>query len=209
MLNIFIGVDDRQPIAFTTLATSIMWRSTKPVAITPLVLDQLPIKRRGLTQFTFGRYLVPYLMEYKGTALFLDADMIVTGDIAELFSLADPQYGVQVVKGSRRFEWPSLMLFNCSKCTRLTPQFIDNPNEWPQALDWAPVGELPPEWNHCIGYEDKKDSKLLHYTAGIPIFEETKKLGFVDEWKEVHRYANSSVTWEELMGTSVHKEVVA
>lgn len=148
-------------------------------------------------------------MEYKGTALFLDADMIVTGDIAELFSLADPQYGVQVVKGSRRFEWPSLMLFNCAKCTRLTPQYIDNPNEWPQALDWAPVGELPPEWNHCIGYDLNKEAKLLHYTAGIPIFEETKKLGFVEEWKEVHRYANSSVTWEELMGTSVHKEVVA
>lgn len=203
-MQIFIGVDSRQPVAFTALATSIMWRSSKPVSIAPLILEQLPIKRRGLTEFTFSRYLVPYLMGFKETALFLDADMIVQGDVAELFSLANPEYGVQVVKGQRRFEWPSLMLFNCEKCTQLTPEYIDNEQNWPNSLDWAPVGDLPAEWNHCIGYDEPKEAKLLHYTAGIPIFEETKKLGYVEEWKKVHQYANSSVKFNELMGNSVH-----
>jgi len=164
-------------------------------------------------------------MGYKGTALFLDADMLVMGDIAELFALADPRYGVQVVKNARRFEWPSLMLFNCEKCTKLTPEYIDNPNNWPQSMDWAEVGELPSKWNFCIGYDKPKcpheglctdfacanecKPKLLHYTAGIPIFEQTTKLGFVEEWKQAHKYANSSVSWDDLMGQSVHKGVVA
>lgn len=146
-------------------------------------------------------------MGYKGTALFLDGDMLVNGDISELFSLADPKYGVQVVKGSRRFEWPSLMLFNCEKCKNLTPELIEVGSV--QDLSWAEVGELPAEWNHCIGYDEPKEAKLLHYTAGLPIFEETKKLGFVDEWKEMHRFANGTVGWEELMGSSVHKPMVA
>ena len=210
-MQIYIGVDERQPVAFTALATSIMWRSSEPVSITPLIIEQLPIKRRGLTSFTYSRYLVPWLMGYKGTALFLDADMLVTGDIAELFSLADPEYGVQVVKGSRRFEWPSLMLFNCEKCTRLTPQYIDSEVNHPQSLDWARVGGLPAEWNHCIGYDAPLAgdlAKLLHYTAGIPVFDQTIKLGHKDKWDEARKYANSTVSWEDLMGTSVHTEVV-
>jgi lipopolysaccharide biosynthesis glycosyltransferase len=114
MLNIFIGVDVRQPIAYTALQSSIIARASVPVSITPLLIDSLPITRRGLTDFTYTRYLPPYLMGYKGTALFLDADMIVLEDIKELFDLADDRYAVQVVKAKDRFEWPSMMLFNCA-----------------------------------------------------------------------------------------------
>jgi hypothetical protein len=148
-------------------------------------------------------------MGYEGTALFMDADMIVLDDIAELFALSNPDYGVQVAKVSRQFEWPSLMIFNCEKCQQLTPEYIDDERNNLFAMNWAKVGELPLEWNHTIGYDKPKEAKILHYTAGIPIFEETKKLGYVDEWKKAHSYANSTVSWEELMGNSVHREVIA
>lgn len=208
MLPIFVGVDSRQPIAFTALVHSIMWRSTKPVSVTPLNLEQLPITRRGLTEFTYSRFLVPYLMGFKGTALFLDADMIVKGDISELFSLADGS-AVQVVKNPRRFEWPSLMLFNCEKCRGLTPEFVEDEKNSLFDFAWAEsIGDLPAEWNHCIGYDEPKEAKLLHYTSGIPIFDEVQKFGYQEEWKEAHRYANASVKWEDLMGASVHKEIV-
>lgn len=133
--------------------------------------------------------------------------MLVLGDISELFDLADPQYAVQVVKNKRRFEWPSLMLFNCEKCKALTLGYVEKENLFDFA--WAEsIGDLPAEWNHCIGYDEPKQAKLLHYTTGIPIFEQTKKFGYVEEWKEVHQYANGTVSWEELMGNSVHAEVV-
>lgn len=209
MRQIFVGVDVRQPVAFTVLQHSIIARSSVPVAVTPLLIDQLPIKRRGLTDFTFTRYLVPYLMGYKGTALFLDADMLVLSDIEELFQLADGS-AVQVVKHGpeRRFEWPSLMLFNCEKCQALTPEYIEQ--NMPQTFKWGEVGALPREWNFLVGYDEANElPKILHYTMGIPAFKEVQKLGFVDEWHQELRASCSTVTWEELMGSSVHAKVLS
>lgn len=205
LLNIFIGVDVRQPIAYTALQSSIIARASKPVSITPLLIDSLPIERRGLTDFTFTRYLPPYLMNYQGTALFLDADMIVLDDICKLFKLADDNYAVQVVKAKNRFEWPSLMLFNCAKCTQLTPEFIEK--DQPQALRWGKVGELPKEWNHCVGYDEPNpNAKLIHYTMGIPAFKEVQHLERVEEWMQELQAANSTVSYTSLMGNSVHHE---
>ena len=45
MLKIFVGFDDRQIISFTTLVASIYDTASKPVAVSPLVLETLPITR--------------------------------------------------------------------------------------------------------------------------------------------------------------------
>lgn len=187
------------------MAHSIAWRSSKPVPIFYLILNQLPIKRRGLTEFTYSRYLVPWLCDYKGIALFADADMLVQGDIAELFALKD-ESAVQVMKHQKRFEWPSLMLFDCAKCTRLTPEYIDG-QTIPQNMDWADtIGDLPKEWNHCVGYAEKPEQtpKLIHYTKGIPVWPETKGCDYSDLWWKELEYCNSTVSHDELMGGSVH-----
>jgi hypothetical protein len=207
MLRVFIGSDPRQQIGPQVLAHSIAWRSSKPVSITYLVLDQLPIKRMGLTQFTFSRYLVPYLCDYQGIALFLDADMLVQGDIAELFSLKDSS-AVQVVKNAQRFEWPSMMLFDNSQCTRLTPEYIERGS--PQSFEWAEtVGDLPAEWNLCVGYDQPNpDAKLIHYTQGLPIWPETKGCEHSKAWLDELNLCNSSVSFQELMGNSVHAKHV-
>jgi len=119
-MRIFIGVDPRSPISYNVLQWSIVRNASKPVQIVPLVLPQLPIKRRGLTDFTFTRYLPPYLCNYRGTSIFLDADMVVEGDIHELASHMDGKHSVYVAKHQQRFEWPSMMVFNNEKCQRLT-----------------------------------------------------------------------------------------
>ena len=48
MLKIFVGFDERQRVSFTTLATSIFETASRPVSVSPLVLETLPITRRGL-----------------------------------------------------------------------------------------------------------------------------------------------------------------
>lgn len=206
MLKVMIGFDPRQPIAFQVLAHSIYRRSSVPVSITPLVLSNLPIKRRGLTEFTFSRYLVPWICGYEGKALFLDADMLCLGDVAELFELAEPYPSVCVSKNKLRFEWPSVMVFNNYQCSKLTPAYIDDPKTKPQTFEWANmVGELPGQWNHLVGYDEPNpNAKLVHFTAGIPCWPETKDCEFSQEWHQEARLANSSVSWEELMGPSVH-----
>lgn len=202
-----IGYDHRQPIALNVLQSSIYRNSSKPVSITPLVLTQLPLKREGLTPFTYSRFLVPYLCEFKGWALFLDLDMIVLGDIAELFNCADDKYSAMVVKNKMKFEWASAILFNCAKCKMLTPQFV---TEHPSLhnMSWLKpdeVGDLPAEWNHLVGYDEPKENpKLIHYTQGIPAFPETADCEYANSWVEEYKKMNSATTWVDLMGKSVH-----
>lgn len=210
-LRIFIGVDERQPVAYTIAHTSVMKNSSKPVAITPLLLSQLPIVRRGLTSFTFSRYLVPWLCGYEGHALFMDADTCTMGDVADL--PWNTEHPVSVVPHttvrkngqdvSVQFERPSVMLFNCERCTVLTPEFVQNGK--PHTLEWAQsVGELPAEWNYLVGYDSGKRAKLAHYTMGIPIFAETENDEFAEEWREVAQFSGKTCSWADIMGGSVH-----
>lgn len=131
----------------------------------------------------------------------MDPDMIVTGDIVELFNL-DMTSPVHMMKQQQRFEWPSMMVFDNAKCQHLTPEFVTNSPMYD--LAWADsVGDVPKDWNYCIGYEDKGDPKLWHYTKGIPVWPETEGLEpepWIKEWRD----SNATVSWQELMGQSVH-----
>lgn len=207
VLRVFVGYDHRQPISLNVLASSIYTRSSKPVAIVPLVLPQLPIKRQGLTPFTYSRFLVPYLCGYQGWALFLDLDMVLLDDIAKLFAMADDNYAVMVSKNELKFERASMILFNCAKCPMLTPEMIEtHPNL--HSIAWLPdelVGDLPREWNHLVGYDAPRENpKLVHYTQGVPAFPVTQDCEHADKWFAEHQQMNSVTNWEELMGNSVH-----
>lgn len=207
MLRVFIGYDHRQPISLNVLASSIYTRASQPVAITPLVLPQLPMTREGLTPFTYSRFLVPYLCRFEGWALFLDLDMVVLDDIAKLFELKDDKYAVMVSKNNLKFEWASVMLFNCDKCRMLTPTFIQTAPRLHDCSFVEPelIGDLPREWNHLVGYDaPREDPKLVHYTQGVPAFKETQLSELADKWFLEHQKMNFVKPWLELMGNSVH-----
>lgn len=206
MLKVFVGYDPRQPLAYNVLQHSIQRHTNEHVAVMPLKLDGLPIKRRGLTEFTYSRFLVPYLSGYTYESVFMDADIIVRGDIAELFKCLDKTCSVQVMQEQARFEWPSVMLFNNYKCRNLTPEFIDDPKNGLLDLAWAEkVGELPKEWNNCVGYaEFDPDAKLYHFTQGIPCWYETQGNEADAVWAEEFAEMRKTCGWKELMGRSVH-----
>jgi hypothetical protein len=205
-MRIFIGMDKRQPVAYTVLRYTLEKYASKPLMIQPLNIDFMPMKRRGLTDFTYTRYLVPYLCNYEGEALFIDADMIAQGDIMEIKALHDPDSSVSVVKNPLRFEWPSLMYFNNEKCKALTPEYIET--EKPQTFEWAEsVGELPTEFNHLVGYDaPNPKAKVIHFTQGLPIWDETKGCEFTEEWFKEANEAIGTCTYQELMGNSVHNQ---
>lgn len=209
-LRIYIGYDDRQVISYTVLQGSIVCQASQPVAIVPLSLPTLPIKRVGLTPFTFSRFLVPWLQDYRGWALFMDADILVLADIAQLFALADDSFAVMVVQNPRRFEWASVILFNCGHPANkaLTPAYVDDPKAPLFKFGWLKnhdIGDLPREWNHLVGYDKPRpDAKLVHYTMGIPPFEETRMCEYADHWMRAHKLVNATAPWAQLMGNSVH-----
>ena len=104
MIRIFIGYDSRETVAYHVLAHSIHSRATEPVSITPLMLSQLKQvltrKRNPLqsTDFSFSRFLTPYLCDFDGWAIFMDCDMLVLDDIAKLWAFRDDKYAVMCVK---------------------------------------------------------------------------------------------------------------
>ena len=217
-MQVFIGYDQRQPVAFQVLAHSIWKRASKPVTITRLDIRQLPIERQGLTEFTYSRYLVPWLCGFHGKALFLDADMLCLADVAELFDM-EVNSPVSVVKSENRFEWPSMMLFNNPLCRYAfghglnTPDFSFIEEGKPQNFEWAGgadnVGKLPPEWNHIVPYDgENPDAKIIHYTQGIPCFPETEGCEWGEAWRQEAQDAMSTVSWEAIMGKSVHKQAM-
>lgn len=177
----------------------------------PLLLPQLPITRRGLTDFTFSRFLVPYLCGYEGAAIFVDSDIIVQDDIAKLFDHFDDAAAVSVYKTTIAFERPAVMLFNNPRCKILTPDYIQDARNNPITLDWAEgrVGALPPRWHHIIPYDAPTDDMaLIHYTQGVPAFAETAAQPHAERWHVEKDAALRCCAWEELMGASVHKQAM-
>lgn len=210
MDKIFIGVDRRQWLAFTVLQYSIYSRASKPVQVIPLLISQLPIQRRGLTDFSFSRYLVPWLCQYEGRALFIDADFLCLDDINRLFDEFDENAAAQVVKSKHRFEWASLILFNCSKCTDLTVDYVNDTSSTPQELEWGDIGKLPAAWNYLVGYDapHAQQPSMVHYTQGIPGFLEMQGTPFFEEWQRDLAAATHTCSWIELMGQSIHAKPV-
>ena len=206
MNRVFIGYDPRQPVAFQVCAQSVWDAASKPVEIIRLDLRTLPLRRVGLTEFTYSRFLVPFLCGFEGHALFLDSDILVRGDIAGLFDAAErfPQCDVMMVKSQLKFEWPSVMMFNCAECGILTPDYVSSAKLFDYAWVKNP-GWIAPEWNHLVGYDEPNpNAMIVHFTKGIPVWEETRSCEFAGEWRETHMRTNSTVSHGELMGRSVH-----
>ncbi len=215
MIRIFIGFDARETVSFHVLSESIHSRATEPVSIAPVALPQLGglmwRERNSLqsTDFSFSRFLVPYLCDFDGWAIFMDCDMLVLDDIANLWKLRDESYAVQVVKHDHqpeestkflgapqtRYEkknWSSVMLFNCAKCTALTPEYVNTASGLDlHRFNWlgddALIGELPHRWNHLVAYDPHapvNEVSNLHYTIGGPYFDEYKDTEYAKEWFE-------------------------
>ena len=97
-MKVFVGYDPREDIAYQVCKHSIERRQPE-AEVHPL--KQSDLRKAGWykrqqdklasTEFTFTRFLVPELTNFKGWALFMDCDMILTTDIKELFDQADDQ----------------------------------------------------------------------------------------------------------------------
>lgn len=210
MLRVFVGYDERQKISFTALQQSIFANASRPVAISPLILDTLPISRRGLTPFTFSRFLVPWLCDFRGPAIFMDADMLLVSDICELEDAIDDAVAVSVVRSLAQYEQTSFMLFNCAHPAnrQLTPEYIETTADNLHGMAWlepGQVGALDPVWNQLVGYQDVDVNRgNLHFTMGVPVFPETATAEGAAQWRDYAAAANHAEPWVAIMGPSVH-----
>lgn len=147
-------------------------------------------------------------MDYEGIGIFCDEDMVVTGDIWELFShcskLPEP-WDCAVVKSLPRFEWPSVIAFNNKRLTHLTTEYVDDPDNDLFSFEWAQhVAELPEEWNHCCGIQTPKEAKLYHWTQGIPYWLETRGLPEDGIWFKAFEEMVKTEDWVTFHRNTVH-----
>ena len=211
MINVFIGYDPDESVAYSVLAYSIQARASQPVSIAPLMLSQLRAlftrKRDPLqsTEFSFSRFLTPYLSGYEGWSVFMDCDMLMLDDIANLWKLRDDRYSVMVVKHDHvpretvkflgrtqskydKKNWSSVMLFNNARCRALSPEYVNRASGLElHQFKWLGndglIGTLPGRWNHLVGYNPPRpDAALVHYTIGGPYFEAFRECEYSREW---------------------------
>jgi hypothetical protein len=213
MLQVYIGYDPREEVAFHTLEHSIMERCSAPLSITPLdkrKLLHLYKRPRGpteSTEFALTRFLVPLLSEFHGWSLFMDCDMLCRTDIAELFAQtaaqpdkavlvckhdyvprATPKFLNQVQTVYPRKNWSSLVLFNNERCRALSAEYVNRATGLElHRFAWMEdrlIGSLPLEWNWLVAeYPHRADAKIVHFTRGGPWFPEYADCDYADEWR--------------------------
>lgn len=171
-VQIFIGYDHEESIAYHVLAHSIITRSSIPVSITPIGTE-VPTGRmfwRGRephdsTQFSNARFLAPHLAGYDDDiCIFMDCDMLCLGDIADLVEearmISDPwsvmvkphKYKPSATKfldqanaDYGRKNWSSLMVFNLKApaVRNLTPAYVnDEPGLNMHKFGWCPDSHI-------------------------------------------------------------------
>ena len=206
-LNIYIGYDSNhgdlhevnKKSILKNLKTSngyLMKECSWEPEIKYLDISKLPDYNREYanqsTEFTYSRFLIPYLENYEGFSIFIDNDFIWRKNILPLFYYLNMDDAIACIKypqikhDETKFDgqvnidypcklWSSLMVFNNGHedCKKLTPEVV---NTWTGAqlhqFEWTDkISKIPEHYIFTEGYdnpETKWDCSGYHYTRGGP-----------------------------------------
>lgn len=171
-MKIFIGWDSKQQAASQVCEYTLRKYSSTPLDITHLkkqdLIDQgcyfRPEGDPSSTEFTYTRFLVPYLCDYQDFAMFIDSDFLFTNDIWRLFNLVHNDFGNKdraaycvkhseyIPKSDTKFygkpqitfpkkNWSSMIIFNNAHphCRKLSPMTVANQTpQWLHRFSWIP-----------------------------------------------------------------------
>jgi len=224
-IKVFIGYDSKQNFSekldygfnapYQVCKRSLLDNSDN-VEIIPLKLTTL--KELGLyyrtedtsatTEFTYSRFLVPFLSDYKGISIFCDSDFLWQCDINDLNKYISENYSIACVQHSYvpnadtkmdglkqtvypRKNWSSLMVFNCAHkdCKNLSVENVNSKSpKYLHRMEWAEeknINALPLEYNWLEGeYDSKVEPKAIHFTNGGP-WHSTWDGDYSDNWLKI------------------------
>jgi len=190
-MRVYVGCCEVDLVATRVLEHSIRSHASRPVEFVPMLQDQPRArhkKNRAVTRFTFKRFQIPELAGYRGRALYMDSDMQVFGDLAELWRI--PFDGHRVLcslqlEAPERWRNPeahfhpgrhfAVMLLDCSRLDWDAKEIVRGLDEGrytykelTKDLCIVPSDSIsetiPPEWNSLEKYEPGV-TKNLHYTV--------------------------------------------
>ena len=218
MFKVYIGFDSTnfgQELAYEVCKRSIR-KYNENVEVIKIVRKDLIDKKlfwrednTGVTEFTYTRFLVPYLNNYQGWALFCDSDFLWTCDVEDVFKkYANEKNAVSCVKhdytnchGKTKMDgrpqeyyprknWSSLMLFNCSHpdIKNLTIENVNTKSpKWLHRMEYCDdnnIGTIPIEYNYLVNYYNTNNYKALHFTDGGPWHEKYRDVMYGNLWLE-------------------------
>lgn len=228
-INIFIGYDSRHTDASNVCQNSIGQtaiheiRKEWNIHIHHLDISKIDEYTRPYanqsTEFTYSRFLAPYLSNYEGWSIFVDDDFIFTKNPLNLLFYINNDKAVSVVKHdfshkhNTKFKdtkdvwypkklWSSLMVFNNEHpdCKKLTPDVINTASgQYLHQFEWTSedkIGSIPNKWNWCEGYDDINnihDSWGLHWTRGGPWVEDMVNYNHIEGLEVYDMYRTQPV----------------
>lgn len=217
MIKVFIGTEEMQWLAAEVLKHSIRKRTKAEVEFHELKDMKTGLQLKTYTGFSFNRWYIPEACHYEGKAIYLDADIVVLGDIAEFHNLDMQGKGAMArAHSNRAFYYTSVMLLDCPKLTHWKM------NEWAtlintgflnydavmcaarESIAYPDFMPMPDYWNHLDHWDET--TKILHYTR-VPT-QPWKKgghpLGYI-----FRRELKSAITEGVLTRADVEKEIAA
>lgn len=191
-VRVFVGTDRSQLFGARVLEYSIKRHSSLPVEVTPMLNVRIrPPKDPAQDQrtgFSFARFCIPQLAGYQGRAIYMDADMLVMKDIAELWTLPfesakvliqeelqDHQAETHNKKCApvKRIKQCSVMLLDCENLAWNIEEIIDGLDEKRYTYDDLMYqlcilkeqevhARIPFRWNSLEHLDES--TCLIHYT---------------------------------------------
>ncbi len=222
---VFVGADESQMLPANVLAYSIHKHASRPVRVVPMCNLPIPTpkdtKNKARTGFSFYRFVIPELANYAARALYVDSDMLVFSDLAELWNIEFGQQKILCTTQEPPEEWKnypgfhpgrqySVMLLDCPRLPWKIEEIINGLDENRYSYEQLMFNccllqpeeiedRIPPVWNHLEQYQEGK-TKLIHYTV-IPTQPwtcETNPYGYL--WEQALREALQAgwITAEEI-----------
>lgn len=222
MNRVFIGWDSRFPEPALVAAYSLRKHSSIPLDVRFLDLRHLREcygfnprpDPKASTEFTTSRFLVPWLCDYAGRALFVDNDVLFLADVDLLFRKAESdlrhvrdakmlvpsvwcvQHDHQPVTGTKMYgaaqtayprkNWSSVMMLNCDQLHCWSKEVVE-------AADGARLHRFADLHDAEIEnlparwnhLTDMTDqTAILHYTEGGPWFPAYENCPHADLWRQ-------------------------
>lgn len=223
-MKVYIGYDSRQDYppkydkvknpCYEVCKSSIL-KHNKDIEIQPIILDELidsghyyrDVDPLASTEFTYSRFLVPFLNDYKGIAVFCDSDFLWNCNVEELLEFYDETDAVSCVQHDYtptsttkmdglqqttypRKNWSSLMMFNCEHpdTQKLSVEVVNTESpKYLHRMSWASsIGSIPLTYNYLEGdCKYMENPKVVHFTNGGP-WHETWKGNYGEKWIKVY-----------------------
>lgn len=180
-IRVFVGSMPEQMLGVKVLEYSIRKHASVSVDVYPLFKSPTKIpqpkdsKNKPRTPFSFQRFLIPELKNFKGRAIYVDSDMQVFRDIKDLWMR--PMGDCDVLSafessGTGRRPQFAVMLMDCQKLQWKIEDIVAKLDKGELTYEQLmynmavakKVGlEIEREWNSLEHYEEGKTS-LVHYT---------------------------------------------